>query len=185
MWAFLAGPFLAAAVLLVVAGVPKVVDPMPLVRAVRQAGLPVGRTSIRLLALAECAVGLGALVAPGRASAALTALAYLVFTAFVARALARGGVLGSCGCFGKPDTPPTRTHLVVTGAVVLVAGAIALDPPASPWGAPGASTVTTVALSGLLAFLAWMVLAVLPVLSPDAIRAAATTSRSTATTRGN
>ena len=177
MWALLAGPFLAAGVLLVMAGVPKLVDPMPLVRAVRQAGLPAGRTSIRLVALAETAVGLWAVIAPGRASAALTALAYLVFTVFVARALATGGVLGSCGCFGKPDTPPTRTHLAVTGAIVAVAGAVAVEPPASPWSSIGGATLTTVALAGVIAFLAWMVLAVLPGLSPAAIRAAGTTDR--------
>lgn len=174
MWALLAGPFLAAGVLLVAAGVPKIIDPMPLIRAVRQAGLPAGRTSIRLLALAETLVGSYALVAPGRASGLLVALAYLVFTVFVARALARGGVLGSCGCFGKPDTPPTRTHLVVTGVIVAVAGAVALDPPAGPRASVGATDLTTLAFAGLLAFLAWMVLAVLPGLSPKVIRAAAT-----------
>ena len=174
MWALLAGPFLAAGVLLVAAGVPKVVDPMPLVRAARQSGLRAGRTSIRLVALTETAVGLYALIAPGRLSGVLTALAYLVFTAFVARALARGGVLGSCGCFGKPDTPPTRTHLVVTGAIVAVAGAVALDPPAGPWTDVRATSLSTVAFAFVLAFLAWMVLAVLPALSPKVIRAAAT-----------
>jgi hypothetical protein len=174
MWALLAGPFLAAGVLLVAAGVPKLADPMPLVRAVRQAGLPAGRTSIRLVALAETAVGLYAVVAPGRVSALLVALAYLVFTAFVARALSRGGVLGSCGCFGKPDTPPTRTHLVVTGAVVAVATAVAVDPPVRPWTTVGPTGLTALAFAGVLAFLAWMVLAVLPGLSPKVIRAAAT-----------
>jgi hypothetical protein len=173
MWALLAGPFLAAGVLLVAAGVPKIRDPMPLVRAVRQSGLPAGRTSIRLVALAETLVGLYALAAPGRLSGLLTALAYLVFTAFVARALARGGVLGSCGCFGKPDTPPTRTHLVVTGAIVALAGAVALDPPGNPWASVTATTITTVAFAAVLAFLAWMVLAVLPGLSPRVLRAAA------------
>ncbi len=177
MWALLAGPFLAAGVLLVAAGVPKIVDPMPLVRAVRLSGLPAGRTSIRLVALAEIVVGLYALAAPGRMSGMLTALAYLVFTAFVARALARGGVLGSCGCFGKPDTPPTRTHLVLTGAIVVVATAVALDPPVSPWAGAGATTLTTVAFAGVIAFLAWMIMAVLPGLSPAVIRAAGTTGR--------
>jgi hypothetical protein len=177
VWALLAGPFLAAGVLLVAAGVPKLVDPMPLVRAVRTSGLPAGRASIRLVALTETAVGLYALVAPGRISGLLTALAYLVFTAFVARALARGGVLGSCGCFGKPDTPPTRMHLVVTAAIVGVAAAVALDPPVSPWASVDAASLATVAFAGLIAFLAWMVLAVLPGLSPRVIRAAGATDR--------
>ena len=75
----------------------------------------------------------GPLVAPGRLSAALVAAAYLVFTAFVARVLTRGGVLGSCGCFGKPDTPATRTHLALTGVAALTALAVAIDPPAGVW----------------------------------------------------
>ena len=47
MWDTAAGPFLAAAGLLVVAGVPKVADPLPLVRALRAAGMPVPRLLVR------------------------------------------------------------------------------------------------------------------------------------------
>ena len=152
MWSVAAGPFLAAAGLLVVAGFPKVADPVPLVRALRAAGLPAGRPVVRVFAVAEVAVGVGALVAPGRATAAAVAAAYLVFTGFVAHVLRRGGVLGSCGCFGKPDTPA------------------ALDPPSGLWAGADGAVVATAGLAVLIAFLAWQVMAVLPTTTPAAIR---------------
>jgi hypothetical protein len=170
MWDVLAGPYLAAAGLLVAAGVPKVVDPMNLARAIRAAGLPAGRTVVRLGALAEVVVGLWALIAPGRYAATLVAAAYLAFTVFVVRVLRRGGVVGSCGCFGKADTPATRTHAALTGAAALVAAAVAVDPPVSAWSGADALTWTTVALAALVGFLAWQVMAVLPTLTPAAVR---------------
>ena len=78
MWDVVAGPFLAAAGLLVLAGVPKVVDPLPLVRALRTAGLPVHRQLVRGFAAGEVLVGVWALVAPGRYAAGLVAAAYLL-----------------------------------------------------------------------------------------------------------
>ena len=75
MWDLAAGPFLAAAGLLVVAGVPKVVDPLPLVRALRGAGLPVHRQVVRGFAILEVVLGGWALVAPGRYGAGQVAAA--------------------------------------------------------------------------------------------------------------
>jgi hypothetical protein len=170
MWDLAAGPYLAAAGLLLVAGVPKLSDPLPLVRALRQSGLPGSRPLVRAFALAEVAVGLWAVIAPSRLSAALVAAAYLLFTAFVVRVLRRGGVLGSCGCFGKPDTPATRTHAALTAAAALAAAAVAADPPISAWSAPVGDLVATAGLAALVAFLAWQVMAVLPTITPAAIR---------------
>ena len=170
MWGVVAGPFLAAAGLLVVAGVPKVLDPLPLVRAVRSVGLPVHRHLVRGFAAAEVLVGLWALLAPGRYAAGLVAAAYLVFTAFVARVLTRGGVLGSCGCFGTPDTPATRTHAALTGAAFLVAALVAAAPPRTPWAGVDAPTLATAGLAVVIAFLAWQVMAVLPTTTPAAVR---------------
>lgn len=170
MWDVTAGPFLAVAGLLVVAGLPKLVDPMHLARAVRAAGIPVSRTVIRVFALAEVAIGTWALVAPGRYAAALVGAAYVGFTAFVVRVLRRGGVVGSCGCFGKADTPATRTHAALTGVAALVALTVAVDPPASAWSSPDATTLATVGLAALIGFLAWQVMAVLPSTTPAAVR---------------
>src|SRR4051794_7059726 len=172
MWDLLAGPFLAAGGLLVVAGLPKLRDPLPLVRALRTTGLPAHGPMVRALALAEVVLGVAAVLAPGRLTAALVAVAYAGFTTFVTLAVRRGGVLASCGCFGRPDTPPTRAHLVFTGGAAATAAALAASPPgAAGWG--GAPPAATAALAGFatpLGALAYLVLAVLPDTSGAALR---------------
>ena len=153
----LAGPFYAAALLLVLAGAQKAADPRPLVRAARSTGLAVPAPVVRAVAAGELLLGLAALAgAPGAAVG--VALSYAAFTGFVLLALARGGVLASCGCFGKADVPPTRTHAAVTGALSLAAlaaggaGAVPLQLPL---------LVATAAV----AVCAYLVLAVLPLVA--------------------
>ena len=162
----LAGPFLAAAVLLVAAGGSKLVDPLPLVRALRSARLPAPAGAVRAFAGAEVVLGLVALTTGSRAASAGVALSYAAFTGFVLLARHRGGVLASCGCFGKTDTPPTSTHVVVsTAALAGVAGVVAVRPlgpvpdllAGSPLGGL-ALVVATVAVAAT----AYLVLAVLP-----------------------
>ena len=183
-WGVLAVPYAAAAALLVLAGAPKVLDPGDLVRAVRSAGLSLGRGPVRAFAGAEVVVGIAALVAPGPVTAAVLAMMYAVFTAFVVLALSRGGVLSSCGCFGKADTPPTRSHAVVTGTAALLALVVAGSVPPEPWDALAdlrpAAVAGLVALTALVAFLAWQVMAVLPSVDPRAVRSAVGTRPSRA-----
>jgi len=124
----LAGPYLASAILLVIAGAAKVRDPLPLVRALRSARLPAPVAAVRLVAGAEVALGLAAALLGGRVTATLVAASYAAFTGFVLLARSRGGVLASCGCFGRADTPPTTGHVVVTGALALLAAAVAAAP---------------------------------------------------------
>ena len=161
----LAGPYLASAALLVAAGGAKLIDPLPLVRALRSVGLPAPRLLVRAGAAAELALGLLAIVTGSAIAAVGVAASYAVFTAFVLVALRRGGVLASCGCFGKADTPPTRTHVAVTGAFALVAAAVAVQPLGGLTGVLSDSPalpllVTTVAV----AVTAYLVLALLPAL---------------------
>ena len=175
MWPALVVPYAAAAVLLAVAGVPKVRDPGDLVRAIRSVGMPFGRNAVRAFALAEVLVAAAALAVPGRLTAALLALVYAGFTAFVVTALRRGGVLSSCGCFGRADTPPTRAHALVTGSASLVGLLVAIAPPgAGAWSDlrdSGAWAVAGfLALVALVGFLAWQVMAVLPSVQPAAVR---------------
>ena len=120
-------------------------------------------------------MAVAALAVPSRVTAVLLAAMYAVFTAFVVTALRRGGVLSSCGCFGRADTPPTRAHAVVTGAASVVGLLVALDPPgAGAWSALADSgawaVVGLLALVALVGFLAWQVMAVLPTVQPSAIR---------------
>ena len=171
LWQSLVVPFAAAAVLLVVAGAPKVLDPGDLHRAVRSVGMPVGREAVRAFAVAEVVVGLAALAVPGPLTALLLAALYAGFTGFVVTALRRGGVVSSCGCFGKADTPPTLAHAVLTGAAALVGLAVAAVVPSAPWaGVTTAGAAGAVALVALVGFLAWQVMAVLPSVDPRAVR---------------
>jgi hypothetical protein len=185
MWQILAAPYLAAAALLVVAGGPKIADPLPLVRALRSVGLPAGRGLVRAFAVGEVGIGLAAMVQPSRTTALLVTALYVGFTAFVGLALARGGVLESCGCFGKADTPPTRAHLVLTGLLAVAAGALAVAPPPDPvWTGTtltSAASIVLVGFAALLAVLAHAVMAVLPLATPAAARS---TTRSSAPTAG-
>lgn len=148
----LAGPFLAAAALLVLAGAQKVADPQPLVRALRSTGLRLSPLVVRAFAAAEVAVGLAGLLTGSRAAAVAVGLSYAAFTGFVLLALARGGVLASCGCFGKADTPPTRTHAALTAGFALCAFS----------GTPDAVTLPLLVTSAAVAACAYLVLAVQP-----------------------
>lgn len=163
----LAGPYLASAALLVAAGATKVLDPLPLRRALMSVGVFTPALLVRVAAAAEVALGMGAVLVGGRIGAAGIALSYALFTAFVLHARSRGGVLASCGCFGRADTPPTLTHAVTTGALALTATAVAVRPLAplhellggSPWsGVPLLVATAAVAVTG------YLVLARLPLL---------------------
>ena len=151
---FFAGPLYAAAALLVAAGAQKVADPQPLVRAFRSLRVSVPPVLVRALALTEVLVGTTALVT---GNAVGVAVSYAAFTVFILVARARGGVLASCGCFGKRDVPPTRTHAGVTAG--FAAAALTGAPGALPLELPLLVTTAAVAVT------AYLVMAVLPVLT--------------------
>lgn len=155
----LTGPYFVAVLVLALAGAPKLVRPDETVRALASIGWPSARWLVRLGGGAETVVALLALAGlPG--AAWLVAGCYAGFTVFVAAALARGGVVSSCGCFGRPDTPPTPTHLAFVAACCACAALVALAPadpslPAvlgtQPWaGLPFLAALVTGAGLGLL-----------------------------------
>jgi hypothetical protein len=115
-------PYLAAAVLLGAAGIAKVARPADTATALRAAGLPAGPALVRIGAAAEVSVAAAALAEPGPFTGGLVAAAYAAFAVFVVVALRRGWALASCGCFGRPDTPPRRAHAVLNAAAA--AGAL-------------------------------------------------------------
>ena len=121
-----AGPFLIAALLLAAAGAAKVIDPTTTVGALRKLGLPAPPTAVRVGGAVEVALAVGAVLTGAPVLAALVAVSYLLFTAFVLVALGRGLPIGSCGCFGKVDTPPSVLHVVVNLAAVTAAIGVAL-----------------------------------------------------------
>jgi len=162
----LIGPYLAACVLLVVAGLSKAWYPDDTARAVVATvplRLAVVRPLVRTGAAVEAVVGAAGLVHPSPWTAALVSASYLGFAGFVAVVLTRGGPLATCGCFGTPDTPATRLHVVVDLALAGSAAVVAATVPAGwltgllarqPWhGAP------LLLASGVCAWLAYLALA--------------------------
>jgi hypothetical protein len=130
----LIGLYLVAAGLLCVAGVGKAARPDDTARALAPwlpgpPGLPVMRWIVRTGALAEALLGAIAIAFPRPVTAALVALSYLGFFGVVAVARRRGGPLATCGCFGRPDTPPTGLHLVIDMALAFAAAGVALRAP--------------------------------------------------------
>ena len=122
----LTGPGLAIAALLALAGAAKVLDPAMTVGALRALRLPSSPLLVRMGAAFEMALGLTAITVGGPAAWLLVAASYLAFAAFVVAALRRGTLIGSCGCFGREDTPPhwshVATNLVLAGVALALAG---------------------------------------------------------------
>jgi hypothetical protein len=123
-----AGPFVAAALLLVVAGALKAFDPATTAGALRRAGVPAPAAAVRAGGVVEVVIGVVAIATGDPVAALLVAASYAVFTAFVVVALARDIPVGSCGCFGKVDTPPSIVHVVVNAGAIVAAVAVALGP---------------------------------------------------------
>ena len=121
----LAGPIAIAALLLAVGGVAKARAPGDTARALQAVGIRATFRVVRVAAVLEIVVGLGALLVGGPVFVALVAVSYLAFTVFVVQALRGGTPISSCGCFGKVDTPPSVVHVVLDTAFAGVAVAAA------------------------------------------------------------
>jgi hypothetical protein len=157
-----AGAVGAAALLLVVAGAGKVADPTRTVGALRALrvrrgpALPSSPLLVRAGAAGELVLGAATLVYGGRVLPLLVAASYLGFAAFVAAALRSGTPVGTCGCFGRADTPPRPVHVLLDA--LLAAGAVAAAATGAPAlvGASWVAWVTAAALSAwfLAAFVA-------------------------------
>jgi hypothetical protein len=98
--------------------------------------LPV-RWLVRTGAVAEATLGLVAILFPRPLTAACVACSYLAFAVVVAVARRRDGPLATCGCFGRPDTPPTILHLAFNLVLAAAAFAVAAT-------APGGGTLAVV-----------------------------------------
>lgn len=165
----LIAPALAASALLVLAGLPKTLRPRDAVGALASVGRPVPPWLVRLGGLVEAGIGAATLVAGDRWLLALTGLSYAGFTGFVVVALRRGGSVATCGCLGRPDTPPTRTHVAVTATLAATCFAAIAG---SPVGLARLDAVTPPRFAAMLVYVAllvaltWLLLAELPRLRP-------------------
>ena len=123
--AILTGPALVAAALLSLAGAQKVVDPAMTVGALRALRLPSSPGMVRAAAAAELGLGVCAVVVGGWVAWSLVALSYALFAAFVVAALRKGTMIGSCGCFGREETPPHLSHVLLNVSLAAVSAGAA------------------------------------------------------------
>lgn len=150
----IAGVLGGAALLLVVAGAAKVVDPSRTVGALRAVGWPAGGLLVRVGAGVELVLGAGALVWSARPLGMMVGASYLGFAVFVLGALRAGAPVGTCGCFGQADTPPRASHVVVDA--LLAAGAIGAAVSGAPalldasWGSWVVAVLVALVSYGLL-----------------------------------
>jgi hypothetical protein len=122
-------PYGIAVVLLLAAGIAKLIEPRDTAGALQRSGLRVPTVAVRAGAAFEVGLALAALAAGTRTAAAVVGLSYLVFTVFVVQALVRRVPVGSCGCFGRVETPPSVWHVVVNlGCAVAAIGATVVGP---------------------------------------------------------
>ena len=124
----LAGPWTIVTGLLLLGGALKAAQPADTARALDALGLRGSTALVRAGGVAEVGIAAGALVTGAWPFAALVAISYLLFLAFVAAALRSRTPLSSCGCFGHADTPPTLIHAGIDAAAAGVALAAVVAP---------------------------------------------------------
>lgn len=113
--------------LLIVSGGAKIADRAPTAGALAAAGLPSRTWLVLVLGAGEVGAGTAALV--GSVVGMLAqALLYLGFAGFVGLALIRHLPIQSCGCFGKPDTPPSATHVCINLTAAAAGLAMSFQP---------------------------------------------------------
>lgn len=151
----------AAALLLIVAGVAKTVRPIPTTDLLASFGLPEAPAAVVVIGLVESAVGVLALVVGGPLFAAATGVLYLAFLAVVWRALVTGAE--TCGCFGRADSPPSWLHVVGNaGFAVASFVAVAGQMPTQVMADQPASGIGFVLGSGVIAGLALVAFTAVP-----------------------
>ncbi|MHB1928108.1 MAG: MauE/DoxX family redox-associated membrane protein [Acidimicrobiales bacterium] len=155
-------PYAAAGLLLAAGGLAKLRQPADTARALRSAGLPASPGAVRAGSAAEVALAVAAWTAPAATVAAvLLGASYVVFAAFVGLALRRRWPLATCGCLGRPDTPPTLAHVAIDAGAAAAALAWAVGgqgPVAAAIGDGGAGVVAALAItSAALALLGVLV----------------------------
>ena len=130
MWS---GPFLIAAVLLAGAGAAKVVDPTMTVGALRGIGVRLPPIAVRGAGACELVLAIAAALTGVPALAVMVGISYVAFTVFVVVAITQRAPIGSCGCFGKVDTPPSVIHIVVNLAAAFAAFMVATRDGGNLW----------------------------------------------------
>lgn len=124
----LAAPVYIVTGVLFVAGVAKILQPSATATALRTLGVPAPMRAARSLGAVEVVLTAAAVLLGAPLLWAGVAISYGAFTVFILWALRDGDVVGSCGCFGREDTPPTPGHAAFNAAAAALAGLAAIDP---------------------------------------------------------
>lgn len=151
----------AAALLLLVAGMAKIVRPAPTTDLLVALGLPGRAEMVVGIGVVEVIVGLGALAVGGPVTAMATGVLYVGFTGAVVRAMRAGAA--SCGCFGRIDAPPSWLHVGGNAALAALSFVAAGgDAPIDVMDGQPAGGIGFVVLVGVLAGLFLVVFTALP-----------------------
>lgn len=124
----LAGPLYVVTGVLLVAGIAKIVRPSATATALRELHIPAPLRSAQLLGVAELVLAITAVATGHPLLWAGVAVSYSAFTVFILWALRGNGAIGSCGCFGREDTPPTPGHAAFNAAAATLAALAVADP---------------------------------------------------------
>jgi len=154
-------PFFTAALVLAWSGAAKLRRPGQLVRVLGALGLPARPGGVRLIASAEFGLGTLGLIRPIAAVAGAVGLAYLSFAGFLSFLLVAKPTIGTCGCAGDRDVPPSWLHVVLDvvgagsafGFAAIGRGPESIVGIAAPLPLHGVTFLMGVSLLGYLAFL--------------------------------
>jgi hypothetical protein len=127
--AFLAGPFLAACVLLVLSGGGKLIRPGPARAAVRAAGIPAAAAVVAAFGVAELGAGAVGAITGGGAAVAVAAC-YGALVVFAVRLLRRAPST-PCACLGSSTAVVTPSHVVLDSLAACIA--LVAASAGSPW----------------------------------------------------
>lgn len=151
----------AAALLLTLSGLAKILRPAPTAELLASFGLPERQAAVMVIGVVESALGVGVLVVGGPLLAAATGILYVVFVGAVGRALATGA--RSCGCFGRIDSPPSWIHVAGNSVFAVVSFvAVAGRTPAQIMADQPAGGVAFVLAAGVVAGVALVAFTALP-----------------------
>jgi hypothetical protein len=174
----LAGPLLAAALLMALAGAFKLTRPDATRVALRTAGLPSGSLAVRALGAVEVIASLAVVVLGGRLAGAIVLVAYLGFGGFAGHLANRSRRSVPCGCFGSSSAPVGRVHVIVNLLLAAV-GAASIAVPTSGVSAVAHTPAAGVPFVAFTLLLAWLLLVALTAL-PELLAASKVAPRTVA-----
>ena len=150
--------FWVACLVVVVAGVSKLLEPSATGSTLRSLGLPGGAPVARALGAVEVVLGIGGLAVGGPWFAAGVAVSYAAFAVIVA--VARHRELPSCGCFGARSAPPSPVHVAVNAVSAVVAAVAAVAGPVPVADALAGQGIDGLVVAGLVLLVTALVVVV-------------------------